>query len=311
MSLSKETKLEMIRYLLGEAAPAEQEALEDRYAAEPETFEQLVAVENELADRYARGRLSASERAAFERHVLAHPQRRARVQFAAALVGKIDATEAPRATASLWQRFNAWWSETDLSFGLSLGLATATLLLAFFGWQSWQASQRLRGEVEQLRAAQQADAQRAQALQAQLAQQQFAHQRANDQLNAEVQQLRQAAATAPATAAPSFISFMLTAGLVRDGAGGDTPRLVIPRDTTEVRLRLRNPTKGYARYRLTLQTAAGRALQSVTVRAAATLALNLPARNFNSGEHVLSLSGLNSDGEADALSKTIFIVEKK
>lgn len=36
----------------------------------------------------------------------------------------------------------------------------------------------------------------------------------------------------------------------------------------------------------------------------------LPARLLASGEYVLALSGLNANGEADALSKTIFLVKK-
>ena len=44
MEVTKEVKDAMIRYLLGMATPVEQEALEDRYAAEPQVFEQLVAV---------------------------------------------------------------------------------------------------------------------------------------------------------------------------------------------------------------------------------------------------------------------------
>lgn len=304
MSLAKETKLEMTRYLLGAAAPAEQAALEDRFAADAEVFEQLVAVENDLADRYARGQLAVAERAAFERHVLAHPQRRARAQFAAALVDEIDRA-APAEPVAWRQPVEAWWRAPNFSFSLSLGLAAAALALAFFGWQAWRESQRLRGEVEQLRAAGQNAAQRAQALQAQLAEQQ----QQNAQLNTELQRIREATPSAPA--APAFVSLLLSAGAVRDGAGGEMPRLILPGHIAEVRLRLKLVAQSYARYRLTLQAANGNTIRQVNLRAANPLSLNLPARLLNSGEYVLALSGLNAAGEADALSKTIFVVAKK
>jgi hypothetical protein len=64
---------------------------------------------------------------------------------------------------------------------------------------------------------------------------------------------------------------------------------------------LKATSNDYPRYRLTWQAAGDRTIRTVTVRA---------TRLLNSGEYVLSLSGLNPDGEADALSKTIFLVEK-
>ena len=46
------------RYLLGELAEPEQTALEEKYFADPQLFDQLVKAETELVDDYARGRLS-------------------------------------------------------------------------------------------------------------------------------------------------------------------------------------------------------------------------------------------------------------
>jgi hypothetical protein len=67
-----------------------------------------------------------------------------------------------------------------------------------------------------------------------------------------------------------------------------------------------------ARNRLTLQQADGRTVRNVIAIAEVnTFSLNLPARLLPAGEYVIALSGLNSNGEADALSKTIFRVSKK
>ena len=51
----------MRSYLLGVLTEAEQTALEDHFLNDDEVFEQLVAVENELVDTYARGQLNAYE----------------------------------------------------------------------------------------------------------------------------------------------------------------------------------------------------------------------------------------------------------
>ena len=46
----------MTRYLLGDLPEIEQTAVEQEYFADPEKFEEVWAVENDLVDRYVRGR---------------------------------------------------------------------------------------------------------------------------------------------------------------------------------------------------------------------------------------------------------------
>ena len=50
------------RYLLGDLPDAEQLALEQAFFADGETFERVWEIENDLVDRYVRGRLSAAEK---------------------------------------------------------------------------------------------------------------------------------------------------------------------------------------------------------------------------------------------------------
>jgi hypothetical protein len=88
------------RYLLGELSEAEALSLEERYFADPEAFEQVWAVENELVDDYVAGRLGAEERDQFERHYLSSPRHRERVAAAKALRGA-----PPRRSQRL-----AWWA---------------------------------------------------------------------------------------------------------------------------------------------------------------------------------------------------------
>jgi hypothetical protein len=88
--------------------------------------------------------------------------------------------------------------------------------------------------------------------------------------------------------------------------------LTIPAGTDEMRLRLKSNASGYARYRLTLQQADGRILRNINrAPQANTFTFNLPARLLTEGEYTVALFGLNPDGEADALSKTTFRVQRR
>jgi hypothetical protein len=87
----------MRRYLLGTATSAERAALEKEYLPNSEVFHELVAAENDLIDSYTRGKLSISEKQAFEKRYLTSVQGQTRVEFARALA---DITEEAVLSAS-------------------------------------------------------------------------------------------------------------------------------------------------------------------------------------------------------------------
>src|ERR1044071_1674406 len=78
------------RYVLGELSGDERDAVEQRYFSDQQIFDQLVRIETEIVDDYVRGRLSAADRASFERSYLQNPDRVRRIKFAAALATRID-----------------------------------------------------------------------------------------------------------------------------------------------------------------------------------------------------------------------------
>jgi anti-sigma factor RsiW len=84
----------MTRYLLGELSESEQSALEARYFADPQVFNEILETESELVDGYVRGQLANEVRERFERSYMAHPERSERVKFAAALAARLDQAEA-------------------------------------------------------------------------------------------------------------------------------------------------------------------------------------------------------------------------
>src|SRR5262245_61522936 len=80
----------MTRYLLGDLPETEQIALEQEYFADPEKFEEVWAVENDLIDSYVRGQLSRAEQELFERNYLQTPKHRERVATARKLIETVD-----------------------------------------------------------------------------------------------------------------------------------------------------------------------------------------------------------------------------
>ena len=96
-------------YLLGELPDPDQKALEARYFVDDALFEQLLAIEDEMIERYARGEVTPAERAQFERHFLASPARRKRVRFAKAWMRYVTAlaAEVHRQRLSWWGKLKA------------------------------------------------------------------------------------------------------------------------------------------------------------------------------------------------------------
>jgi hypothetical protein len=81
-----------IKYLLGELPEPERTKLEDEYLGDDETFERLVAAEEELVYTHVRGGLSPTQHSGFEQLFLQTPERRSRVVFATAFIACLEAT---------------------------------------------------------------------------------------------------------------------------------------------------------------------------------------------------------------------------
>ena len=120
----------MRRFLVGQATPEEQALVDDRLASDPDYFDTLCAVEEELMLAHARGELADEWKSAFEAHVLGSPRRRARAervsQFAAAVAeaGRTLAHEDPARRA--WLGLPRPWA---IAAAAAIVAAVATALL--------------------------------------------------------------------------------------------------------------------------------------------------------------------------------------
>ncbi len=308
------------RYLLGELPESEQVTLEQQYFHDPRLFEQVVQVENDLVDKYARGLLPPTTRDRFEKYYLTHPQRRERARFGETLVAKLGPAkevEVPtsRPTESWLDRLLASLRGPRLAWSFSIAVLAVAVVAAWFFIET----RRLRQELARTESEWTAREQRERELQQQVANEQ---QRAN-KLTEELERLRlEQGAAAPSPSpddkrASTFATLMLTIGGTRAPDTGPPAVLVIPAGTEQVRLYLNLRESDYSGYQAVVQLAGGntiftsRRLTAVKTRSGANLALVIRALRFSAGDYILTLRGVSRTGEVEDVSKSLFRVERK
>ena len=141
MTPQAESQREIRDYLLGGLPQDAQRRVEERLLTEEAFMDELTLAEEELIDDYVGERLSARERADFERHFLSTEERRRQLRFARALgryadaahatkSGAPSAARAPEATGGFGARLRAFWA--GLSFAPRAGLALAAVAVVVF-----------------------------------------------------------------------------------------------------------------------------------------------------------------------------------
>ncbi|MBI1761694.1 MAG: hypothetical protein HYR56_09695 [Acidobacteria bacterium] len=289
------------RYLLGQLPAAEQEALETAFFTEPARLDEVWAAENQLVDDYVRGHLGRTEQAQFEQHYLDSPPHRERVALARKLLKAVDETAAAQTTAhapAFWASLWAFLRGPQLAWGIALA---ALLLLSVGGTQLWRERAQLRS---QLAAAQTTQQQR---------ERDWAEQLAAARAQPEQR------ATAPATPAPAIPSaspppakpptvfaFVLSASLLR--GGGAPQALNVPRDASQVELRMRLETSDYAVYQASLRTVEGAAVwqRGQLKPRAGQLAVTVPAHKLRAGDYILTLTGVSATGAVEEVNRYFF-----
>src|SRR5258708_1737659 len=83
----------MVRYLMGEVSDRERDELEEEYIRNREALAELVSLENDLADSYARGEFDLAETRRFQQRYLTTPARRDKSAFANVLMDYVSNEE--------------------------------------------------------------------------------------------------------------------------------------------------------------------------------------------------------------------------
>jgi hypothetical protein len=128
-----ESTLDLRRYFLGSLSGEERDRLERDYLADPAVYEHLRAVEEELVEDYLGGRLTAQDRAGFERHFLGSPRLRLRVELTEALLQRAAGRGVIRRGRTRWTP--AAWA-VAASLMIAAGLGTWALVGSWYGGEA-------------------------------------------------------------------------------------------------------------------------------------------------------------------------------
>jgi hypothetical protein len=116
----------LVRYLLGEALPDDEQAeIEERYFTDELYFDRVLAIEDDLIDSHIRGSLSDIERDRFEKHFLASDRRREKWEAQWAIASFFRCRSKPAGLVNGSIRF--WGS---LAFGARLLLGISVVVVA-------------------------------------------------------------------------------------------------------------------------------------------------------------------------------------
>src|SRR5262245_21669733 len=304
----------LIRYLLGSLPEEQQIQVEGGFLSDDQSYERLLALENDLFYDYAQNKLAPDEREQFEKRFLSSEQNRKRVMIASALARKmaesasIETDErviADREPQRFWQSLKSYFVAQGAAMKVSLaalGIVSLALIWLVIGVV------RLRNEFNQFRAqrAVQADrlrqqAQQGRALVDELSLKLEREAGQNAMLRQELSKMH-AQSRGQGESPPSVISLVLTSSIVRDQATG-MKRLYLPQAARLLKLLLK--LKGeveYKSYQAILLTAEGAErwsqdmLQARRTGSGRSIELWLQTKILAPGDYELRLKGYASDG---------------
>lgn len=317
----------IVRYLLGELPETQQIEIEDSAFQNQQHMLDILSVESDLIDEYVRGEIPLGKREQFESHFLAAPERRRKVQFARALAAVSSESEPEpvqkvSAFRPLQRKHTLWSFLRSLRPVTALSLAAAALVVIVGATWMITDSLRLRAQLNQLRANQQAQDTQQQQLKEQiagararnedLAGQLGRERKTESQRAAQIEEKKSANPGNPDTIA----SLILLPGLAR---GNNTQaKLTISPSVRSVELRVGvEPQEDYASFRVELLTQKGQRIWSQDklavhpTRAGRAILLNLPAKILDAGRYELSLKGINASGGSEDVSYFYFDVIRK
>lgn len=302
----------MTRYLLGDLPETEQTAVEQEYFADPEKFEEVWATENELVDRYVRGRLSRGERELFERNYLQSPKHRERLATGRKLLDAADRQAGERVVAPqaitpapsrLMETLNALLRPRFLA-----PAAAFLLLLSFLSWMMIERS-RLNEEIERAQAQLSDQQRREREIAAQLA----AEREQGAQLKSKLELLLEKIARTPSLTPPSILSFILNPGGGTRNGADPQQQITIPRETDLVKLQMKI-AKGDSRRLQASIHAVGEPYvwnHPPLKPRSGMITVTVPANKLPVNDYILTLSATTPRGETEDIYTYRFRVLRK
>ncbi len=320
MQRTTEQHERMIRYLLGDLPETEEAAVEQEYFDDPEKFEEVWMAENELVDRYVRGRLSRGERELFEGNYLQSPKHRERVAFAVKLLKAADRSAAERGVATQIVQHGSF-RQDRLTKALNSprllvgGLLAATTVLLIAGLALLVVERgRLNEELGRTKAQLSEQQRHEQESAGQLA----AAREQSGRLKSELVRLKESLAQRPPQSSVesgrlSTLSFILSPMLARRSGREPLQQITISRETDLIRLRMKIEEGDGRTHQATIQTVEGVQVwnrRSLKLQSGA-VSVNVPANKLPLGDYILTLSALTPTGEPEEINRYFFRVVRR
>lgn len=293
-----------LQYLLGELPEPEAVQFEEEYFNDDELFEETSALENELIDSFVRGELSEAERQQFEKGYLISPARRANVEFSRVLATHLSALNPGNTkenTAGKREPIPIWSSQNGPTVHLAW-VAAILIAIASLAWMTI-VNQRLRNDLDSLRAQQTESQKQVQTLSQQIA-----------SLNSQL--LAITATAQQETPGTNLISMILIPGVGR--SPGDLPKLTIGQGTPLVQFRLFMEHDDYLSYRVSIENADGKqAWEKTGLKSQAgkqggkIIAVKIPSSIFKGSDYLVKLDGLTPEGKFEEAEDYRFQVVRR
>ncbi len=302
----------LARYLLGDLPEDEQTRLEDRAFSEPEYLLTLQAIEKDLIDEYVRGELTGSEQRKFEEYFLASDGRRRKVEFARALAQVSAEYSAAAGRAANASPRSAWESLPALlrrrNLALRFSFAALVLLLLVAGL--WIIRERRQSQTEQARNPPTPKISPPVQVNKEVpTPEEFAHNVATPTPAANKP------IASPEESRAVIASLLLLPGTSRGSE--NPPQLFIPAAATSAQLRIAIESgEPYKHFRVELRSSAGKPisthanLQANPSRTGRIISWIIPANLLEDGLYELALSGVNEQGQLEAIGYYYFKVVK-
>jgi anti-sigma factor RsiW len=291
--MDSDQEKQMVQYLLGQLSDEEQAELERLYLTDDALFEQLLAIEDELRDTYARGELSSADRQAFEQRLLIHPRQKEKQKFARTLRQYLAQEGTP---AGPLAHRDAKWKSLLRILGaeprtvLIPALSTTLVVLVIGSW--WLVRRSMQSSRNAPATASTASKLPGQANEPQ----------------------PQTSFPAPERE-PSTVAFALTSGLIRGGVQ-ESSTLVIPAGVSQVRLEAQVEGE-YSSYEAVLQTAESKRiwrkgdLKAQVSSEGRRILLDVSSSLLPSGDYMLTLRGLPASGSPEIVAEYAFRVSQR
>jgi hypothetical protein len=306
----------MLRYLSGDLSEDARKRIEERFFADPQYFEGMLAAEDALIDDFVRGTLSEGDHENLDRFLKSSPYELQEIEFVKDLIRNLSKAHSPvsdesTVTADRYRSKLRLFALSKLAFRSKL-LRFAALILGIFSITIVIWNLALQRKIAGIEARRIVLEQREQQLKEQVIQRdeenlslesKLENERSfRGQLERELDNVTQRIPSIPRTAA---VSILLTTEAITRGAA-HAPTVHIRPETRLLRIEIElESSDNHKNYGAVIKTFDGRRVwgadqirrdQSIAQRCV----LMLPARIFPSDDYILTLSGQNdSDNSVD------------